>query len=64
MKYIFDQLDQRAVVFYPLTAQGSVHPIIFIFTPALTLGCVNANLFVVPMIEQLHIESSFLSYYD
>lgn len=58
--FLFKVRSESSCLFNPLTVQGSVHPIIFIFTPALALGCVNANMFVVPMIDQLHTDSSFL----
>lgn len=39
-----------------LTTQGSIFSTVFVVKPALAYGCVNTNLFVVPMTEQLHIQ--------
>lgn len=47
----------RGNLFDLLTTQGSLFSTMFAVTPALAYGCVNTNLFVVPMTEQLHIQT-------
>lgn len=47
----------RGNLFDLLTTQGSVFSTVFVVTSALAYGCVNTNIFVVPMAEQLHIQT-------
>lgn len=47
----------RGNLFDLLTNQGSVFSTVFVVTLALAYGCVNTNLFVVPVTEQLHIQT-------